>query len=505
MSRPPSISFNQLVSCFDSMMGSGDSEDSNTYGVLCHRQYSDRVRYALLYNNSFNWLQLSSSHCSDSQQISQTSNIVDIPTSDHKGPRKDRSGYSLFVIHNATISPGHLPPMARKQISWAGRLQHQFSNFGTINNSSEDTMTYKHLIIEIWKELSKTYNATQVYRVDVQPKSYSSEIITAFITYINEILQDKKINLSLSASKATHVVNIVIHSTTTDAQQSSSPDITQQSPIQAAYWGISNAREHFTGLNQRLNDNANKDIIIETTDETTGVDKRVMNDSSQDVVDVNVPVSRAYYKLAQVFEDESLIELIGSLHNGNKGVSKKSILYHGAGLDIGASPGGWTQVLYNNLGLSSVVAVDPGILANRVMKLNGVHHIRAELSTDTSIKGLANHAPYSVIVCDASISDANELLVKIVETLKKVSLLLNEEERGVIALPLCLVITLKLPYKTAGSIERNLEKVNNYIPEYLGQIAKLGGDNVVVRHNICHLFANSASERSLVAVFHNKK
>jgi len=488
-------------------MGSGDK--STTYGILCHRQYSDRVRDALLYNNSFNWLQLLSLQFSDSQQsIPQTSNIVDIPTSDHKGPRKARSGYSLFVIDNVTISPGYLPPMARKQISWAGRLKYQ-CNFSNINIGSDgdgDTTTYKHLILEIWKELSKSYNARNVYRVDVQPKSYSSDIITAFITHINEILQDKKINLSLSAAKATHVVNIVIQSSTTDVQATSSSDSTQQSS-KAAYWGISNAREHFTGLNQRLNDNANKDIIIETTDETTGVDKRVMNDSSQDVVDVNVPVSRAYYKLAQVFEDESLIELIGSLHNGNKGVSKKSILYHGAGLDIGASPGGWTQVLHNTLGLSSVVAVDPGILANRVIKLNGVHHIRAELSTDTSIKGLASHAPYSIIVCDASISDATELLVKIVETLKKVSsmLLSGEEERGVIALPLCLVITLKLPYKTSGSIERNLEKVKNYIPEYLEQIAKLGGDDVVVRHKICHLFANSTSERTLLAVFHNKK
>ena len=222
---------------------------------------------------------------------------------------------------------------------------------------------------------------------------------------------------------------------------------------------------------------------------------------------MNVPVSRAYYKLALVFEDDSLIEMIGSIHthNGNKDVvSKKLILSHGAGLDIGSSPGGWTQVLHNKLGLSSVVAVDPGILANRVMKLNGVHHIRAELSTDISIKGLANHAPYSVIVCDASISDANELLIKIVETLKRVSLLLNDEERRVIALPLCLVITLKLPYKTAGSIERNLEKVKQYIPKYLEQIAKLGGDDVVVRHKICHLFANSTSERTLVAVFHKK-
>ena len=88
---------------------------------------------------------------------------------------------------------------------------------------------------------------------------------------------------------------------------------------------------------------------------------------------------------------------------------------------------------------------------------------------------------------------------------------INQESRGgcLFTWPFCLVITLKLPYKTTGSINRNLEKVNRYIPHFLSQIASLGesssGDDsdvdVEIRSTISHLFANSVSERTLIAVF----
>jgi len=123
-------------------------------------------------------------------------------------------------------------------------------------------------------------------------------------------------------------------------------------------------------------------------------------------------------------------------------------------------------------------------------------------------------------VCDASESNANELLVKIVETLDRISFILaergnrNSSRAAVAAWPLCLVITIKLPYKTVGSMQRNIEKTSEYIPEFLRKIASLGpasnnGDpsndfNVDIRYKICHLFANSLSERTLVATFNKK-
>ena len=167
-----------------------------------------------------------------------------------------------------------------------------------------------------------------------------------------------------------------------------------------------------------------------------------------------------------------------------------------------------------------MVAVDPGVIARRVMSLTGVYHLRAELSLEETIEGLARHAPYSVVVCDASVSNANELLVKIAETFEKVSSSLKKSVDGeggltngdVFAWPLCLVVTLKLPFKTKGSIDRNMEKVNKDLPEYLRRIALLGslsgedicGGDVGVGHKICYLFANSASEQTLVAVFSKK-
>ena len=190
-------------------------------------------------------------------------------------------------------------------------------------------------------------------------------------------------------------------------------------------------------------------------------------------------------------------------------------------MDIGASPGGWTQVLYNTLHIPTIIALDPAMLAERVMTLPGVHHLCTNVSSDECIQVLSKHVPYSVIVCDASESNANELLVKIVETLHRISSTLvdrgniNSSMATVVAWPLCLVITIKLPYKTVGSMQRNIEKTCEYIPEFLRKIALLGpvsndngvqcdDINVDIRYKICHLFANSLSERTLVATFTRK-
>ena len=503
------------------------------YGVLCHRQYADRICDALLCTDAIDdgqWLKLSTTLSTDTPPTATASTNVQskctvIPTPEGNGPRKSRIGYVLLIVRDATISPGDLPPMARKQISWAGEVTHKHklildentdidtcgeNNYENEINSNPiigDTniqqSTLKNLMLDIWKEISKSYQSTNTYRIDVHPKPLNAQVCEAFTTYINEISGfDHRIKLSFSASKVTHVVNIVVQ-----ASEPSSPTSTMQQTT--VYWGISNNKQHFEKLNQRLNDNATHEIILKSTDPKTGLDKRtVSNDNDEDKgIEWDAPVSRAYYKLAQVFGDETLLQMIAS-HKGGKNIPVKSILSHGSGLDIGASPGGWCQVLHNTLGLSTI-GVDPGILAQRVMQLQGVHHVQAEISSDESIQALAHHAPYSTIVCDASISHVNEMIGKIVETLESVSSSLNKSkdiERNVFALPLCLVITLKLPYKSVGSINRNLDKAIKCIPDHLRKIALLasstvgGTDDVEVQYKICHLFANSVSERTLIAV-----
>mmetsp|Transcript_41158 Transcript_41158/g.86332 ORF Transcript_41158/g.86332 Transcript_41158/m.86332 type:complete len:510 (-) Transcript_41158:3-1532(-) len=499
----------------ESMPLPADGNGEN-YGVLCHRQYADRIREALLPPDG-NWLKLASSTGTHPvKPSSQPNGIIDnkytvIPTREEKGPRKSRTGYSLLVFRGAVMSPVDLPPMARKQISWAGRVSHQLIlngvNGGAENNSSVQS-TVKSLSREIWMKLKQSFDEENGFlRIDVQPKSFNTEVCAIFTDVANETTRNP-IKMACSASKVSHVVNIIIQST-------SSSD-TEPPTAQTIFWGISNNGEHFERMNQRLNDYATNEVVMEGTCAKTGIDEG-------ENVPWDAPVSRAYYKLAQVFEDDQLLQLIASPRNKSENsdvVSPKSILSHGSGLDLGASPGGWTQVLRSTLCVPNVVTIDPGILAHRVMSLKGIHHVRAELSSEESVKALARHAPYSVIVCDASVSNANELLVKIAETFDGVSSLLKKSvgsngetlDGKNFAWPLCLVVTLKLPYKTHGSIDRNLEKVNGYIPEYLRRIASSGspsgGDNdladVEISYKICHLFANSAAERTLIAIFHKK-
>lgn len=99
-----------------------------------------------------------------------------------------------------------------------------------------------------------------------------------------------------------------------------------------------------------------------------------------DVAPLDMPVSRAYYKLAQVFDDDTLLKVMAAQQQPSDDKSsatsmRTTMFSHGNGMDIGASPGGWTQVLYNTLHIPTIIALDPAMLAERVMKLPGVHHI----------------------------------------------------------------------------------------------------------------------------------
>jgi len=448
---------------------------------------------------------------------SSTRKCIVIPLPDEKGARKCRIGYSLLVIEGAVMSPAYLPPMARKQISWAGELFHRFSSVSNtidsnnsyteseINGNNDETgvclqSNLKTIIPEIWKKLAKeSYDAENEYlRIDVHPKSFNTVVCNNFTAEV----KPKSIKLACSASKVSRFVTMIIQSTSENHVN--------------IYWGTSRRKQHFEDLNQRLNDNATGEIIIHSTShKRPGKDSQIDDEGDDDTVQWDTPVSRAYYKLAQVFEDDSLLRMLTVTQQGNDNISKT--ILSGAGVDIGASPGGWTQVLSNILGISTVIALDPGLLTKRVMMLPGVHHICAELSSTESSKALSQHSPYSIIVCDACVSNANELLEKIVETFERVASMLkksccedsDQESCGtnLFTWPFCLVITLKLPYKTIGSIDRNLEKVNGYVPEFLHQIASLGissTDDVEISSKICHLFANSISERTLIAIFNSK-
>ena len=491
------------------------------YGIFCHRQYVDRVSNTLL-NIDDEWRTINgtSEEKTSSPAKNQSSKCILVPTSMEKGPRKSRTGYSLLVLQNCALSsPAQLPPTARRQLSWAGKLSHKTeidslssaaqeqSDIDTkiagkkrtrSNEQEADVLSCSYTTVidavakDIWQALSDNGFDTDkdVLRIDVYPKTINSnsEVCLGIQRAAKAACScdtDTPIKLALSASAVTVVVSVVFTSQHT------------------ALWGIACNSEHFEKLNQRLNDFATKEVIVEATDSKSGLDKSTSSSLSQDI-----PVSRAHYKLAQVFEDENLLDKIASLRciDGPGKDSKHLLLNHGSGLDVGASPGGWTQVLHNQLCIPTV-ALDPAVLAKRVESLKGVTHIRAELNSKEAIAGLSQHAPYSTIVCDACLSNPKALIEKIIEALESVKKILKENgnEKQVITFPLCTVFTLKFPHKTTNSVARFIETTSDALPGYFRRISALDGvGDIEITYKICHLFANSISERTVIALFHRK-
>ncbi|EED93517.1 predicted protein [Thalassiosira pseudonana CCMP1335] len=526
--RPPT-----LTMYLHQRLSNNSDEQQQQYALLVHKQYADRVRDALIPPNN-GWIHLgdtpTSSDGSDViaraiQNNKANSKYTMLPTLslDEKGVRKSLRGFSLMLLQGCIVSPADLPPMARKQISWARKLTHQTSrgegraDEHELNESEAKCANFlmlKSSCQEIWKELSNIHEfdiTNDSLRIDIHPKTFNYEACLAMQMAArasintdadesnsdNECNAEGPIHLTRSATNATNVVNIVLTSTSEQTCAS----------VERIYWGVCNNNEQITNLN----DVATREIVMETTDSQTGHDLRQV-ESGGVAIPLDTPVSRAYYKLAQLFDDDDILQGISETNT----INPSQLLSHGAGMDVGASPGGWTQVLHNTLHIPTIVSIDLGVLAQRVLDLPGVYHLRADMCSAKAKQVMAHHAPYSVIVCDACI-DSYILIEKIVDTFQDISALLknsgggdNANSRSVFSFPLCIVLTLKLPYKTTDSISRNLEKALKYIPDHLRSLVSIdnnGGDeniNVDVKYKVVHLFANSISERTLVALFHKK-
>jgi 23S rRNA U2552 (ribose-2'-O)-methylase RlmE/FtsJ len=471
------------------------------YALMCHKNEASRIRDALL-QSSDQWLDISiesAQICKSSDERSDLSvtQCITIPLQEEKGRRKDRQGYTLMVIVGAAMPPAKLMHMARKQISWAGRLSHRtrsdVSRLENVMHSNHDHTIMASVGEEVWKQLCTIHGFdvdVDSLRFDVHPKSFNVEACKAIQQAAakskgKELSEGGLIKLTYSATKARCVIAMIV-------RQLSGTSIFD------IYWGISTGQQHWNELNQTMNDNATKEILIETTDSVTGLDI-----TKQITIPSETPVSRAYYKLDQVFDDRDNLHVISCLHGSDCSVDM--LLSHGAGIDIGAAPGGWTQVMHSKLKIPSIAAIDPGILAKRVATLPGVHHIRNDISSNETIKLLATYAPFSLIVCDACV-DVASLFEKIVQSLQGVSSLLKSPNQ-VFSWPLCLVVTLKFPHKTSGSIDRHMDRAERTISDFLRKVMSLGCDeetkvsDIEVKYKICHLFANSVAERCLIAVF----
>lgn len=510
---------------------------SRTFAIQVHRQHAVRVRDELEQAASqTQWTTLTKeslqkdddgeTSSSSSSSLSLNHGIGDIesmpfteqttyiPSPTECGARKVRTGYNTIITRNAACSPGDLPPLARQHISWAGRVTHQTTSIldeSSHNSKCIDADKSGKKFLADADELCTSVAAlafqqltacgfffaetedrrADELRLDVRPKSFALPLCQE----LQRLATDAKISpradtdpndpfdgpmrMTRSIAKSACILNAVFDSLIESAQNAPT----------TCFWGITPTPEHATMIN-KLNDFAKKEVRIAKPGDTTCY--------------VDTPTSRAYYKLQQIF-DQYLTPLMlwdktmdGSL---------------GAGLDLGASPGGWTQVLYQN-GLTPVVSVDPGLLAPRVERLEGVQYIKGDFNGDDAvIREIASASPYSAIVCDANITHGcdekiMEMFGRIAGELEKTG---SEAEQLslLITLPAVLVLTLKFAYKTEQSMKRNYAAAIKRIPTLLTSIVdaqcrtstSISRDRIACRYTVVHLHANSDSERTVLAIF----
>ena len=506
---------------------------SQTFAIQVHRQHAVRVRDELEQAASqTEWIKLTkesvqkddnddepaSSSLSlnhgigDIETIPPTEQTTCIPSPTEYGARKVRTGYNMIITRNAACSPGDLPPLARQHISWAGRVTHQtstsISDESSRNSKSNCSNGENEIEESAINELCTSVAAfafqrltecgfvfpetedrrADELRLDIRPKSFALPLCQE----LQRLAVDAKIpprtdtdpndpfdgpmRMTRSIAKSACILNAVFDSLI---------ESDQNAPT-TCFWGITPTPEHATMIN-KLNDFAKKEVRITKPGDTT--------------CDDDTPTSRAYYKLQQIF-DQYLTPsmLLNKTMNGSLG----------AGLDLGASPGGWTQVLYKN-GLRPVVSVDPGLLSPRVERLEGVQYIKGDFNGDDAIiREIANSSPYTAIVCDANVTHGldekiMEIIDRVVGELEKK----GSKEEPLFTLPAVLVLTLKFAYKTEQSMKRNYAAAIKRIPFLLAKIVdaqcrtstSVSRDHTACRYTVVHLHANSDSERTVLAIF----
>eukprot|EP00563_Minutocellus_polymorphus_P001575 CAMPEP_0181040614 /NCGR_PEP_ID=MMETSP1070-20121207/11141_1 /TAXON_ID=265543 /ORGANISM="Minutocellus polymorphus, Strain NH13" /LENGTH=532 /DNA_ID=CAMNT_0023118633 /DNA_START=25 /DNA_END=1623 /DNA_ORIENTATION=+ len=501
---------------------------SQTYAIQVHRQHAVRVRDALEQSTSqTGWKTLNaviqkdgdatSSLCStwnhgigDIESLPPTEKTTCILSPKESGPRQSRTGYNMIITRNATCSPADLPPLARQHISWAGRLTNETSIVGkTTHNSSECSVSpaeHENVVRNLcalvanlaFQKLNMcgfvfaetTNRRADELRLDVRPKSFALPLCRELQRLAVEAgfpsrddtdpndPFDGPMRMTQSIAKSSCILSAVF-----DSMMELHVASNSRNPPTSCYWGVTATSEHAAMIN-KLNDFAKKEVRVAKPEDATCVDA--------------TPTSRAYYKLAQIFEEYLTPSMLSAEVDG--------VLC--SGLDLGASPGGWTQVLFNN-GLRPVISVDPGLLAPRVEGLDGIRYIKGDFNGDNAIiRGIADQSPYTAIVCDANITHGID--EKITRMIGRVAgeLGKGEGQTSLITLPAVFILTLKFAYKTEQSMKRNYIAAMKMIPNLLMNIidaqcrvAKCSRDHVACRYTVLHLHANSDSERTVLAIF----
>lgn len=346
------------------------------HGLMVTRMYCDRIRNVLLPGNdtiagidnshgdvdfhtstSSSWITCSQSkletskhgeasmsvdpneRCKEDQQQQQQQHSFLIPTKFEKGGRKQRTGYNLLMMKKTNISPVALLPIARQNISWVKVLTHRVFIDDDVKEKSSDTdagadlektdididlqdkvlhvlsqEVYHRLeaIIEKNMEVEERISSDIPIRIDVFPKAISEDTCRSLQQYAetiqpsNSLVDEDSFSgplfLTKSQSKAAYFISVV--------------EVVSKKEYM---FGVA-TREEYYNMNSKMNDHAANEVIVQAAD---GVGK----DVGGAISDSYVPLSRAYYKLKQVFEDHASF-------------IRTCVETGGSGVDLGSSPGG---------------------------------------------------------------------------------------------------------------------------------------------------------------------
>jgi 23S rRNA U2552 (ribose-2'-O)-methylase RlmE/FtsJ len=328
-------------------------------------------------------------------------------------------------------SPISLPPHGRQNISHVVHVPHKTVSLDqtvsaacqSIQSILTSSDTFSH------KEQHKN-NHSLILRINTFPKSLN---VLLFPLVELNLTEQKELGFTRSASKATHVLSVV--------QVNNSDDFR---------WGLINSQEA-KKISSSINENAAKECTIfsdeqitqrqqqqnvnhtgrddvaqqtsfvpaltqEDQNSTATSSKNDRNDDDEIIqgnstslslansnTSSHYPVSRAYFKMQELIDTDPYFTNLQNESNS-----------HSTGIDLGASPGGWTQALrYRNI-CQKMISIDPGLLSKRVLKMKNILHIQNDFRSDESINILVENAPYKFLVCDANIDPL--LLLEMIQT-----------------------------------------------------------------------------------------
>mmetsp|Transcript_7778 Transcript_7778/g.11538 ORF Transcript_7778/g.11538 Transcript_7778/m.11538 type:complete len:385 (+) Transcript_7778:526-1680(+) len=174
------------------------------------------------------------------------------------------------------------------------------------------------------------------------------------------------------------------------------------------------------------------------------------------------PLCRAYWKMWEVLD-----KYVGD----NERITNA--------IDIGASPGGWSQVLLYGPKVDHVISVDPGKLDKSLLSTDKLTHIdtrvEAFLTSDHELNPLKNGKPLDFVCCDMNKD-------------YKVTVPIIRELDAAVASGSLLVLTLKLRKKCSDKlIELTMKETIE------------GLQDAYENFQCVHLFANTRDERTLIA------